>query len=53
MWNLKYDTKEPVRQKRNHRHTGQTDGCQGVDGLREQRIESLGLVDANYRIQYG
>ena len=50
MWNLKYDTNGPMRQKQNHRHTEQTNGFQGVDGSREGWIESLGLVDANYYI---
>ena len=50
MWNLKYDTNEPMKQKWNRRRTEQTDGCQGVDGLREGWIESLGLADANYYI---
>ena len=27
MWNLKYDTNEPIKQK--HGHRGQTGGCQG------------------------
>ena len=43
MWNLKYDTNLPMKQKQAHRHRKQTCGCQ------EGRwIGSLRLADANY-----
>ena len=32
MWNLKYDTSEPVQQKQNHGLRGRTGGCQGGTG---------------------
>ena len=27
MWNLKYNTNEPMKQKQNHRYREQTGGC--------------------------
>ena len=42
-----------IKQKQTHRHREQTCSCQGVGGLGEGRIGSLGSADANYDIQDG
>ena len=34
MWNLKYDTNEPVKQKQNLGHREHTGGCQREEGWR-------------------
>ena len=39
-----------TKQKQTHRHREQTCGCQGGGGVGEEKIESLGLADANYYI---
>ena len=51
MWNLKYDTNEPIyKQKQTLRHREQTCGCQGGERVEERWIGSLGLAGANYYI---
>ena len=42
-----------IKQKQTHRHREQTYGCQGVGGLGEGRIGSLGSADANNDIRDG
>ena len=37
-----------TKQKQTHRHREQICGCQGGEGMRDGRIGSLGLADANY-----
>ena len=39
-----------AKQKQIHRHSEQTCGCQGGEGVVERCIGSLGLEDANYYI---
>ena len=43
-------TQMNISVKQTHRHREQTCGCQGGEGVREGRISSLGLSDANYYI---
>ena len=50
MWNLKYDTNEPMKQKHNHRHTEQTSGCQRGRIMREGWYGGLGLADVSFHI---
>ena len=51
MWNLKYDTNEPIYiTETTHRHRDQTCGCQGGEGEGEGWAGNLGLVGANYYI---
>ena len=50
MWNLKYDTNEPMKQKHNHRHTEQTSGCQRGGIMREGWYGGLGLADVSFHI---
>ena len=54
MWNLKYDTNEPIY-KQTDSQTEQTCGCQGWGGggVGEGWIENLGLADVNYYTQNG
>ena len=40
-----------TKQKQTHRHKEQTYCCQGGQGVREARIESFGLADANKYIE--
>ena len=40
-----------TKQKQTHRHREQIGGWQGGGGVREGRIGSLGLADANYYIE--
>ena len=40
-----------TKQKQTHRHREQTYCCQGGQGVREARIESFGLPDANKYIE--
>ena len=40
-----------TKQKQTHRHREQTCVCQGGGVVREERIRSLGLADANYYTQ--
>ena len=47
MWNLKHNTNISMKQKQTHRQREQTCGCQGGEGVGEERIGSLGLADAN------
>ena len=48
MWNLIYDTNEPVcKTKQTHRHGEQTCGCQGGAGEGEGWNRRLRLVDAS------
>ena len=42
----------PMKRKQMHRHREQTGAAKGV-GMREGRIGSLGLADANYYILDG
>ena len=42
-----------TKQKQTHRHREQTWGCQGEDGVGEERIGSLGLADSSYYIEDG
>ena len=48
MWNLKYDTSEPMKQKHNHRHTEHTSGCQRGGIMREGWYGRLGLAEVSF-----
>ena len=37
-----------MKHKQTHRHREQNCGCQGEGEVEKERIESLGLIDANY-----
>ena len=50
MWDLKYDTNEPIYETKTDRHREQTCGCQGGGGVGEGWIGSVGLADVNYYI---
>ena len=51
MWNLKFNTNEPIYETETKSETQKTDcGCQGGEGVREGWTGSLGLVNANYCI---
>ena len=51
LWNLKYDTNEPIYETETDSQTQRTDwGCQ-EDRVRAGRIGSLGLAEANCFIQ--
>ena len=51
MWNLKYGTNLPIKQKQTHRHGELTRDCQEGEGV--GWTGSFGLVDANYYILNG
>ena len=46
MWNLRYDTNEPIKQKQTHGHREQTCGSQGEQG--ELKAGSLRIANAKY-----
>ena len=51
MWNLKYDTNEPIYETETDSQTSRTDlWLSRVKGVGEGRTGSLGLADANYYI---
>ena len=51
MWNLKYDTNELVYGTETDSQTQRTD--MWLQRVREERIGTLGLADANYYLQDG
>ena len=56
MWNLKYDTNEPITETKTDSQIKRTDlqlplQLQGGGGVWERRNGSLGLAEANYYIQ--
>ena len=54
MWNLKYDTNEPIYEtetdSRRTDYREWTCGCQGGEQVGERWIGSLGLADTNYSV---